>query len=276
MLQPTGHVAVTGARGGSVPTRGSQCTVRPRAAREGGGREGRACGRAGGRPAGAGVGVDRAGRCPRCARTSGSWPPTARAGPCRTTWPTWWAPSACLLGDPVPEAAGEAPAHVRNPVGEANERWVAARRHLPVPTCWPSWARWRRAAWPPCGPCRPSGGRSRAPRRSARCPTGSSWPCGPWTRGCTSRTSAGPWAAPATSRARWPSWPSTGWASGVPFVVGKRAGAPDASTVVVRGHRARGPHADRGRGGRPCPPGRHRARRPDGAHHHGAARPSPA
>ncbi|HUI02203.1 MAG TPA: maleylpyruvate isomerase family mycothiol-dependent enzyme [Acidimicrobiales bacterium] len=36
-----------------------------------------------------------------------------------------------LLGDPEPERPSPAPAHVRNPVGAGNEAWVAARRSRP-------------------------------------------------------------------------------------------------------------------------------------------------
>jgi uncharacterized protein (TIGR03083 family) len=36
-----------------------------------------------------------------------------------------------LLGDPSPPALTEAPAHVRNPLGELNEAWVEARRRVP-------------------------------------------------------------------------------------------------------------------------------------------------
>ncbi len=36
-----------------------------------------------------------------------------------------------LLGDPSPPALTEVPPHVRNPFGEMNEAWVAARRSVP-------------------------------------------------------------------------------------------------------------------------------------------------
>jgi len=36
-----------------------------------------------------------------------------------------------LLGDPEPQRPSPAPAHVRNPVGAGNEAWVAARRSTP-------------------------------------------------------------------------------------------------------------------------------------------------
>jgi len=36
-----------------------------------------------------------------------------------------------LLGEPVPAFEGPMPEHVRNPIGESNEAWVAERRHRP-------------------------------------------------------------------------------------------------------------------------------------------------
>ena len=38
-----------------------------------------------------------------------------------------------LLGDPAPPALAEVPGHVRNPIGEVNEAWIEARRQVPGP-----------------------------------------------------------------------------------------------------------------------------------------------
>ena len=136
-----------------------------------------------------------------------------------------------LLGDPEPERSSPDPAHVRNPVGAGNEAWVAARRSSPGVEV---------AARVP-GRDRPPPGRAARLALGALDETGAS-PVGvvPYREFMRVRV-MDCWVHEqdirvATGRPGHEDGPAARLSfdrlvSGLPFVVGKQAAAPDGSAV---------------------------------------------
>ena len=160
---------------------------------------------------------------------------SARAGRCRTTSCTSPRSSAFILGDPLPDggpARRPAPREERHrPV---NERWSSRAGAGRAPTRWPS-------SSPPPTP--------RIAQLRALDDDGfgaDSWtPMGPGTVarpaavpdlrlvGARAGHAAGAWSAPATSTRPRPAFSTQMMLDVLPFVVGKKVGAPDGSTVVL-------------------------------------------
>jgi uncharacterized protein (TIGR03083 family) len=141
-----------------------------------------------------------------------------------------------LLGRPAPAALAAEPAHVRNDIGRMNERWVEARRGRSGPEVLAELEevtaerlRALRAmddeafaaeSWTPAGPSTYEGFMA---IRVFDC-----WTHEQDVRRAVDRTGhlSGPAAEQALSQA----------ATGLPYVVGKRAAAPEGSTVVFEVH----------------------------------------
>ena len=122
---------------------------------------------------------------------------------------------------------------MKNDIGKANERWVEARRSWSGAD---AFAEFRAATGERIARCGPSTTTASAPTRGrpwARAPSASCSGSASSTRGSTSRTCAARSAAPATWIRRPRPRRTAMMCDVMPYVVGKKVGAPDGSTVVL-------------------------------------------